>query len=98
MDSVVDERSKFIISKLVKKVKEMDELLKIMKTKEEFIGAYSDRKIMEMESESAFTQMEEQCNTFVKMINEVKNTSEKTIEVKKIESFSSIFMAWYVSS
>ncbi|PHU30493.1 hypothetical protein BC332_02586 [Capsicum chinense] len=91
-DGVVDERSKFIIPKLVKKVKDMNEIWKIMKTKEELIGVYSDREIMEIEAESAFTQIEEQCSSFVKMKDEVKNTPQKTIEVKKIESFSSIFM------
>ncbi|KAM3308537.1 hypothetical protein P3S67_010281 [Capsicum chacoense] len=73
-DGVVDERSKFIILKLVKKVKDMNEMLKIMKTKEELVGAYSDREIMEIEAESAFTEIEEQCNSFVKMKDEVKNT------------------------
>ncbi|PHU25178.1 hypothetical protein BC332_03510 [Capsicum chinense] len=91
-DGVIDERSKFIISKLAKKVKDMNEMLKIMKMKEELVGAYSDREIMEMEVESAFTQIEKQCRSFVKMKDEVKNTPQKTIEVKKIESFSSIFM------
>ncbi|KAF3629546.1 hypothetical protein FXO37_28896 [Capsicum annuum] len=91
-DGVVDERSKFIILKLMKKVKDMNEMLKIMKTKEEVVGAYSDREIMEMEDESAFTQIEEQCSSFVKMKDEVKNTPQKTIQVNKIESFSSIFM------
>ncbi|KAF3647436.1 putative disease resistance protein-like [Capsicum annuum] len=57
-DGVVDERSKFIISKLVKKVKDMNEILKIMKAKEELVGAFSDREIMEMEAESTFTQIE----------------------------------------
>ncbi|KAM3378731.1 hypothetical protein P3S68_011144 [Capsicum galapagoense] len=74
-DGVVDERSKFIISKLMKKVKDMNEMLKIMKTKEELVGAYSDREIMEMEAESAFTQIEEKCSSFVKMKDEVKNAS-----------------------
>ena len=55
---MVDERSKFIISKLVKKVKNMNEILKIMKAKEELVGAFSDREIMEMEAESTFTQIE----------------------------------------
>ncbi|PHU28388.1 hypothetical protein BC332_00481 [Capsicum chinense] len=91
-DGVVDVRSKFIISKLVKKVKDMNEILKIMKAKEKLVGAFSDREIMEMEAESTFTQIEEQCSSFVKMKDEVKNTPQKTIEVKKIESFSSIFM------
>ncbi|KAF3684103.1 putative disease resistance protein-like [Capsicum annuum] len=91
-DGVVDERSKFIIPKLVKKVKDMNEMLKIVKTKEELVGDYSDREIMEMEAESAFTQIEEQSSSFVKMKDELKNTPQKTIEVKKIESFSSIFM------
>ncbi|KAM3340390.1 hypothetical protein P3S68_030260 [Capsicum galapagoense] len=71
-DGVVDERSKFIIPKLMKKVKDMNEMLKIMKTKEEVVGAYSDREIMEMEDKSAFTQIEEQCSSFVKMKDEVK--------------------------
>ncbi|PHU22437.1 hypothetical protein BC332_07544 [Capsicum chinense] len=91
-DGVVDERSKFIIPKLVKKVKDMNKKLKIIKTKEELVGAYSDREIMEMEAESTFTQIEEQCSSFVKMKDEVKNTPQKMIKVKKIESFSSIFM------
>ncbi|PHU11737.1 hypothetical protein BC332_18667 [Capsicum chinense] len=75
-DVVVDERSKFIILKLVNKVKEMNELLKIIKMKKELIGAYNDRKIMEMEVESTFTQTKEQCNSFVKMKDEIKNTPE----------------------
>ncbi|PHT99380.1 hypothetical protein BC332_31723 [Capsicum chinense] len=74
-DGVVDERSTFIILKLVKKVKDMNEMLKITKTKEELFGTYRDREIMEMEAESAFIQIEEQCNSFVKMKDEVKNTS-----------------------
>lgn len=71
---MVDERSKFISSKLMKKVKDINEMLKIMKTKEELVGVYSDWEIMEMEAESAFTQIEEQCSSFVKMKDEVKNT------------------------
>ncbi|PHT34620.1 hypothetical protein CQW23_26420 [Capsicum baccatum] len=73
-DGVVNERSKFIIPKLMKKVKDINEMLKIMKTKEELVGVYSDKKIMEMEAESAFTKIEEQCSSFVKMKDEVKNT------------------------
>ncbi|PHU19654.1 hypothetical protein BC332_10805 [Capsicum chinense] len=91
-DGVVDERSKFIIPKLVKKVKDMNEMMKIMKMKEELVGAYSDREIMKMKAESAFTQIEEQCSSFVKMKDELKNSPHKTIGVKKIEKFSSIFM------
>ncbi|KAF3634486.1 putative disease resistance protein-like [Capsicum annuum] len=95
-DGMVDERSKFIIPKLVKKVKDMNEILKIIKEKKELVGAYIDRKTMEMEDESTFTQIEEQCSSFVKMKDEVKKTPQKMIEVKNIESFSSI--SWCVSS
>ncbi|PHU14811.1 hypothetical protein BC332_16016 [Capsicum chinense] len=84
-DGVVDKRSNFIILKLVKKVKDMNEMLKIMKTKEELVGAYSDREIMEMKAESAFTQIEEQCNSFVKMKDECCNMNLSLV----------VFLVWW---
>ncbi|KAG5628714.1 hypothetical protein H5410_000431 [Solanum commersonii] len=60
VDDVVNERSKFVIHKLVKKIKDMNELLvaneKKIKEMEE-INSFNDKQIAEMEAQSVFTQL-----------------------------------------
>ncbi|KAG5606325.1 hypothetical protein H5410_027817 [Solanum commersonii] len=86
-DNLIDERSKFIFHKLVKKMKDMNKLLvanvKKMKEREE-INGYNDRQITEMEAQSVFTQLEEQSS--LKEMEGVRSDYEeidKLIEVKK---------------
>uniref|UniRef100_M1DIE2 GRF-type domain-containing protein n=1 Tax=Solanum tuberosum TaxID=4113 RepID=M1DIE2_SOLTU len=86
-DDVVNEHSKFIIHKLVKKMKDMNELLvanvKKMKVMEE-INGFNDRQITEMEAQSVFTQLEEQ-SSLKEMEGVLSDCEEvdKLIEVKK---------------
>ncbi|MCD7452927.1 hypothetical protein HAX54_018754 [Datura stramonium] len=72
-DGLVDERSKFIISKLVKKMKEMNEELisKVKKIKEmERMVAYNDSEIIEMIENSTMMEMKEKFAFTVKELEE----------------------------
>jgi len=86
-DDVVNERYKFVIHKLVKKMKDINELLvaneKKIKEMEE-INSFNDKQITEMEAQSVFTQLEEQ-SSLKEMDGVLSNCEEvdKLIEVKK---------------
>ncbi|KAL3356706.1 hypothetical protein AABB24_017391 [Solanum stoloniferum] len=98
-DGLIDERSKFIIPKLVKKIKEMDKQLmskvKIMKKMKEMAHC-NDSEIVEMMKNSIVMDLEGESALSVKKKKNkeedfdfhdceelIKNAAEKSMEVKK---------------
>ncbi|MCE0482564.1 hypothetical protein HAX54_041423 [Datura stramonium] len=82
-DGLVDERSKFIISKLVKKMKDMNEELvsKVKKIKEmERMAAYNDSEIIEMMENSTVMEIEEESAFTMKELEE-----KSALTVKKMK-------------
>ncbi|KAK6781904.1 hypothetical protein RDI58_019700 [Solanum bulbocastanum] len=98
-DGLIDERCKFIIPKLVKKIKEMDEQLvakvKIMKKMEQMTHC-NDSEIVEMMKNSIVMDLEGESTSSVQKKKDkeedidfhdceelIKNSIEKSMEVKK---------------
>ncbi|KAK4706745.1 hypothetical protein R3W88_033709 [Solanum pinnatisectum] len=111
-DGLIDEKSKLIIPKLVKKIKKMDKQLmskvKIMKKMKE-MAHYNDSEIVEMMKNSIVMDLEGESALSVKKKKDkeedfdfhdceefIKNAAEKSMEVKKKGTSYSNFIRIFI--